>query len=105
MNMKMIDGGVTAAKGFLAAGGAAGIKKNGSDDIAIIYAEVPCVSAGTFTTNRVKAAPVIWDRELVRGRTALLQGDSGRSRNRAQYSGKRSLRGVDRRYRSTDPDR
>ena len=54
--MKMIDGGVTAAKGFLAAGGAAGIKKNGSDDMAIIYAEVPCVSAGTFTTNRVKAA-------------------------------------------------
>ena len=65
--MKMIDGGVTAAKGFLAAGGAAGIKKNGSDDMAIIYAEVPCVSAGTFTTNRVKAAPVIWDRELVNG--------------------------------------
>ena len=46
--MKMIDGGVTAAKGFLAAGGAAGIKKNGSDDMAIIYAEVPCVSAGTW---------------------------------------------------------
>ncbi|MBP3880516.1 MAG: bifunctional glutamate N-acetyltransferase/amino-acid acetyltransferase ArgJ, partial [Lachnospiraceae bacterium] len=65
--MKIIDGGVTAAKGFLAAGGAAGIKKNGSADMAIICAEVPCVAAGTFTTNRVKAAPVIWDRELVYG--------------------------------------
>ena len=63
--MKIIDGGVTAAKGFLASGGAAGIKKNGSDDMAIIYAEVPCTAAGTFTTNRVKAAPVIWDRDLV----------------------------------------
>ena len=61
----MFDGGVTAAKGFLAAGGAAGIKKAGKNDMALVYSEVPCVAAGTFTTNVVKAAPVIWDQEIV----------------------------------------
>ncbi|MDO4805349.1 MAG: bifunctional glutamate N-acetyltransferase/amino-acid acetyltransferase ArgJ [Lachnospiraceae bacterium] len=61
-NIKMVEGGVTAAKGFLAAGGSAGIKKNGSADMALIYSDTPCVSSGTFTTNRVKAAPVIWDK-------------------------------------------
>ncbi len=64
--MLMIQGGVTAAQGFRAAGCAAGIKKNGSDDMAMIVSEVPCETAGTFTTNVVKAAPVIWDREIVR---------------------------------------
>ena len=56
----------TAAKGFSATGGAAGIKKNGSADMALIYSDTPCITAGTFTTNRVKAAPVIWDRDQVR---------------------------------------
>ena len=64
--MKCISGGVTAAKGFSATGGAAGIKKNGSADMALIYSDTPCITAGTFTTNRVKAAPVIWDRDQVR---------------------------------------
>lgn len=63
--MKKIDGGVTAAKGFAAAGGAAGIKKAGVLDMALIYSKVPCVAAGTFTTNVVKAAPVKWDQEVV----------------------------------------
>ena len=51
MSMKKTEGGVTAAKGFLAASTAAGIKKNGSMDMAMIYSEVPCVVAGTFTTK------------------------------------------------------
>ena len=63
--MKYIDGGVTAAKGFWAAGGAAGIKKEGMKDMALVYSEVPCVAAGTFTTNVVKAAPVKWDQSIV----------------------------------------
>lgn len=61
-NIKIIEGGITAARGFMAAGGSAGIKKNGRADMALIYSDTPCVSAGTFTTNRVKAAPVIWDK-------------------------------------------
>ncbi|MBE5979448.1 MAG: bifunctional glutamate N-acetyltransferase/amino-acid acetyltransferase ArgJ [Paenibacillaceae bacterium] len=64
--MKQISGGVTAAKGFKAASTAAGIKyKNNRKDMAMIYSEVPCKAAGTFTTNIVKAAPVKWDKEIV----------------------------------------
>ena len=63
--MKMIDGGVTSAKGFQAAGIAAGIKKGNTKDMAMIYSEKPCNTAGTFTTNVVKAAPVKWDQKVV----------------------------------------
>ena len=63
--MKIIDGGVTAAKGFEAAAAAAGIKYQDRTDMALIYSEKPCKAAGTFTTNVVKAAPVKWDREII----------------------------------------
>lgn len=63
--MKIIEGGVTAAKGFCAAGIAAGIKKNGKD-MAMIYSEKACRVAGTFTTNLYKAAPVKWDQAIVK---------------------------------------
>ncbi len=63
--MEKIDGGVTAAKGFLAAHTAAGIKYHGRDDMAMIYSKVPAVAAGTFTRNVVKAAPVKWDQQVV----------------------------------------
>lgn len=59
--------GVTLPKGFRAAGGSAGIKKDGSDDMAMIFSTAPCRTAGTFTTNQVKAAPVKWDHALVYG--------------------------------------
>lgn len=65
MSIKMIEGGVTAAKGFQAAAAAAGIKYQGRTDMALIYSEKPCKAAGTFTTNVVKAAPVKWDRAVV----------------------------------------
>ena len=63
--MKQIKGGVTAAKGFKAASTAAGIKYKDRTDMAMIYSEVPCAVAGTFTTNIVKAAPVKWDQHVV----------------------------------------
>ena len=63
--MKVINGGVTAAQGFQAAGIAAGIKKGNAKDMAMIYSTVPCKAAGTFTTNVVKAAPVKWDQQIV----------------------------------------
>ena len=64
--MNTIKGGVTAAKGFKAAGCEAQIKyKNGKKDMALVYSEKPCVTAGTFTTNKVFAAPVKWDRNIV----------------------------------------
>ncbi len=67
--MKQIDGGVTAAKGFMAASTAAGIKYKDRKDMAMIYSEVPCKAAGTFTTNIVKAAPVKWDKVVVENST------------------------------------
>ena len=60
-----IQGGVTAAKGFRAACCAAGIKYQGRMDMAMIACDVPCAVAGTFTTNLVKAAPVVWDMDVV----------------------------------------
>ncbi len=63
--MKHIEGGVTAAKGFKAASAAAGIKYKDRKDMAMIYSQVPCKVAGTFTTNIVKAAPVKWDQDVV----------------------------------------
>lgn len=64
--MKQITGGVTAAKGFEAAGIAAEIKYKGRNDMALVYSQTPCKAAGTFTTNVVKAAPVKWDQEVVK---------------------------------------
>lgn len=64
INMKQIDGGVTAAKGFEAAGVEAGIKYQNRKDMALIVSSTPCRVAGTFTSNVVKAAPVLWDREI-----------------------------------------
>ncbi|SHJ06273.1 bifunctional glutamate N-acetyltransferase/amino-acid acetyltransferase ArgJ [Parasporobacterium paucivorans] len=66
MNIQMIEGGITTPAGFKAASHEAGIKKRQKKDMAMIYSEVPCETAGTFTKNLVKAAPVIWDMNLVR---------------------------------------
>lgn len=63
--MKQIKGGVTAAKGYEAASTAAGIKYKDRTDMAMVYSQAPCVAAGTFTTNVVKAAPVKWDRQVI----------------------------------------
>ncbi len=64
--MKIIDGGVTAPKGFLAAGTEAFIKYEHRPDMAMLYSQEPCIVAGTFTSNVVKAAPVIWDMKIVK---------------------------------------
>jgi len=63
--MKAITGSVTEAKGFYAANTAAGIKYKGRTDMAMVYSEKPCTVAGCFTSNVVKAAPVIWNMQVV----------------------------------------
>ncbi len=63
--MQIIEGGVTSPAGFKAAVAAAGIKYQGRTDMAMVYSEVPCDCAGTFTSNIVKAACVMWDKEIV----------------------------------------
>lgn len=65
-------------QGFLAAGMAAGIKKNGEKDLGLIYSEVPAVIAGVFTRNQVKAAPVVLDKErLQKGNSRAIIINSG----------------------------
>jgi len=61
--VKRIEGGVTAAKGFQAAGIYAGIKRK-RKDMALVFTEAPAKGVGTFTTNVVKASPVKWDMKL-----------------------------------------
>ena len=63
--MNIIEGGVTAAQGFEAAGIEAAIKYQNRKDMAMLYSRVPCRAAGVFTSNVVKAAPVLWDKEVV----------------------------------------
>lgn len=65
--MEYINGGVCAPKGFKATGIEVGIKAghSGKKDMAMIFSEVPCKAAGTFTSNLVKAAPVQWDKKIV----------------------------------------
>lgn len=62
--------GVTFAKGFTATGVKAGIKKSGNLDVAVIYTKTQAVVAGTFTQNKVAAAPVYVSKEVVATGTA-----------------------------------
>ena len=66
MKIRKIAGGFTAAKGFKAASCEAGIKYPDRKDMALLFMDVPCAAAGTFTSNRVKAAPVLWDMKIVK---------------------------------------
>ncbi|MEU6876777.1 bifunctional glutamate N-acetyltransferase/amino-acid acetyltransferase ArgJ [Streptomyces sp. NPDC046712] len=70
---------VTAAKGFTAAGIAAGIKENGNPDLALVVNNGPRrAAAGVFTSNRVKAAPVLWSQQvLTAGELAAVVLNSG----------------------------
>ena len=71
--MKQIPGGICAAKGFAAAGLRAGIKPSSpadKNDLGLLVSEVPCAAAGVFTTNRVKASPVLLDREQLKDGSA-----------------------------------
>ena len=65
--VRIVKGGVCSAKGFRAAGVPAEIKYKGRNDVALIVADAPCAAAAVFTTNQVAAAPVLYDREIVRG--------------------------------------
>ena len=59
MAYKTIEGGVTAAEGFQAAGLHCGIRRNQSKpDLALVYSRVPCTAAAVYTQNLVKGAPI-----------------------------------------------
>ena len=78
IKFKIVDGGVCAPKGFFAAGVSAGIKKSNKTDLALIFSSVPASAAGVFTTNKVKAAPVILSlKALKKGRSQAIVINSG----------------------------
>lgn len=77
-NCRIVKGGVCSAKGFRAAGVGAAIKYEGRNDVALMVADAPCAAAAVFTTNRVAAAPVLYDREIVKGgRVQAILANSG----------------------------
>ena len=84
--MKSLDFKVN---GFLFSGIAAGIKKNGKRDLGLVYSEVPAQVAGLFTTNAVKAAPVLLDR--ARMKRGLCQAIIVNSGNANACTGSRGL--------------
>ena len=86
---KRINGGITAPKGFVAAGIVAGIKKNKALDLALIASVAPGPMAGVFTTNKVPAAPVILGRQQIKhGRGQAILVNSG---NANAFTGKEGL--------------
>lgn len=90
MEMKEMEGGVCAPRGFLAAGVACGLKDSGRPDLCLIYSEVECSAAGVFTTNAFRAAPVLVSMEhLKAGRLRAVVANSG---NANAWTGERGLR-------------
>ncbi|MEK7280843.1 MAG: bifunctional ornithine acetyltransferase/N-acetylglutamate synthase, partial [Chloroflexota bacterium] len=79
MDWKQIaHGGVTSPRGFKAGATAAGIKVKNGLDLALLYSEAPCQTAGLFTANRIKAAPVLVSRRyLRRGQVQAVVANSG----------------------------
>ena len=66
MKIRKIAGGITAAKGFSASCCEAAIKYPNRKDMAMVFTDVPCAVAGPFTSNKVKAAPVLWNMDIVK---------------------------------------
>ena len=103
MEIKQITGGVNAAAGFTAAACEAEIKYKNRLDMAMVVSDVPCRVAGTFTSNQVKAAPVLWNMEIVASEkpaqavvvnTGIANAGTGKAgmdlcRKTAEYAGKK----------------
>jgi glutamate N-acetyltransferase / amino-acid N-acetyltransferase len=80
VNITPVPGGITAPRGFRAAGVPAGIKASGAPDVALIVPDTPAAAAALFTTNRVQAAPVTVSREHLAssgGRVSAVLVNSG----------------------------
>lgn len=78
MDIKHIEGGVCAPAGFAAAGIAAGIKKNGGEDLMMILSEADCSAAAVYTRNKVVGAPITVTRDNIsNGRAKGILCNSG----------------------------
>jgi len=88
--MKIVKGGVTAPKGFLANGIASGIKRSGKLDLGVIVSEEPAVTAGVFTKSSIKAAPLVVSmKHIKKGLSRAVLVNSG---NANCYTGKTGMK-------------
>src|SRR5947207_9541861 len=67
------DGSVTSARGFTAAAAPAGLKADGAVDVALLVSTTSCATAGVFTKNAVRAAPVVYDADLLAERPGRIR--------------------------------
>src|SRR5437763_12736769 len=67
------DGSVTAARGFTAAAAHAGLKADGAVDVALLVSTTSCATAGVFTRNAIRAAPVVYDADLLSERPGRIR--------------------------------
>ncbi len=89
---RLVQGGVTSAQGFLASGVHCGVKPD-RKDLALVVSRVPATAAGVFTTNKVKAAPVLLDMERIRsGRGQAVVLNSGNANACTGEQGMRDAR-------------
>jgi glutamate N-acetyltransferase/amino-acid N-acetyltransferase len=89
---RLIQGGVTSAQGFLASGIHCGVKAQ-KKDLAVVFSRVPASAAGVFTSNKVKAAPVLLDMERIRsGRGQAVVLNSGNANACTGEQGMRDAR-------------
>src|SRR5215203_5751881 len=78
IGIKSLSPGVTAASGFVAAGGACGVREVGRRDLGLLFSELPCKTAAVFTRNALKGAPLVVAREAVEtGGVRALVANSG----------------------------
>src|SRR5438874_8868062 len=67
------DGSVTSPRGFAAAAAHAGLKPDGAPDVALLVSATSCAAAGVFTRNAVRAAPVVYDADLLAERPGRIR--------------------------------
>ncbi|MEO0837016.1 MAG: bifunctional ornithine acetyltransferase/N-acetylglutamate synthase [Cyanobacteria bacterium J06642_3] len=70
VDWQIVNGGITAPKGFIAAGIAAGLKSTGAKDLALILSQTDAIAAGVFTTSQVRAACVDYCRQCLQGKAS-----------------------------------
>ena len=91
--MKTIKGGITAAAGFKAAGISSGIKKSGKKDLALIFSGIPAEAAGMFTSNKIKAAPILVSQKQIKA--GIAQAIIVNSGNANACNGSRGLKDAE----------
>lgn len=87
-NIKLVSGGICAAKGFTAAGISAKLKKSLKPDLALIYSKVPAVAAGVYTKNKIKAAPLLLTKSNLKSSNNMAQAVIVNSGNANACTGK-----------------